>query len=54
MTVEVKVPQRPQVTMKPTPDDLKILAKLKDKLGVSEADIFRIGIRRLAELEGIQ
>jgi hypothetical protein len=44
---------RKQVTMAPTPEDEKLFAELKRKLGVSEADIIRLGIRALAVKEGV-
>jgi hypothetical protein len=44
---------RKQVTMAPTPEDEKLFAELKKKLGVSEADIIRLGLRALATKEGL-
>lgn len=37
-----------------TPEDQKIIQELKAKLGVnSESDIFRMGLRALAQKEGV-
>jgi len=38
---------------RPTIEDDKLLKELQEKLGVSASDVIRIGLRRLAEAEGI-
>jgi len=44
----------PSKTWRPTEEDLKVIADLKAKLGiVSESDLFRMGLRKLAESEGL-
>jgi hypothetical protein len=45
---------RKQVTLAPTPEDEKVFADLKAKMGISEAEIVRLGIRKLAEAEGLR
>lgn len=41
------------MTWRPTVEEFKLIAELKGRLGVSESDIVRIGIRRLAQAEGV-
>jgi len=41
-------------TWRPTPEDIKLLAELKGKLGVvSESDVIRMALRALATKEGV-
>lgn len=50
--MQPKKPRAPR-TWRPTPEDQKLMKELTHKLGVSEPDILRIGLRRLAEAEGL-
>lgn len=52
MAPKIKKPER--LTMKPTDDDMNVIAALKRKLGLDDASIMRLGLRRLAESEGVQ
>lgn len=40
--------------MKPTPEDFSIMTKLRAKLGVDNAQILRLSLRKLAEAEGLK
>lgn len=42
------------VGLRPNDDDLKLLAKLARKLGVGESQLIRLGLRALAEKEGVR
>lgn len=46
-------PPKPNVTIRPTPEDQKIVAALRRKLGVDTSQIFRLAIRVLATKEGV-
>ena len=43
----------PNVTMRPTPEDRKLIDELVKKLGVGVSQVIRIGLRALAEKEGL-
>lgn len=46
--------QQPQnVTIRPTPEDLKLMDDLGAKLGVSVSQVIRLGLRALATKEGM-
>lgn len=42
-----------QMNWRPLPEDKKLMAELSSRLGVSESDIIRLGIRSLAKQEGV-
>jgi hypothetical protein len=42
-----------QITIRPTPEDAKIVGLLHRKLGVDTSQIFRLAIRALAAKEGV-
>lgn len=47
--------KRPEVqTWRPTVSDYEVLEALIVKLGVSQSQIVRIGLRKLAEAEGLK
>lgn len=47
--------KRPEVqTWRPTASDYEVLEALIVKLGVSQSQIVRIGLRKLAEAEGLK
>lgn len=48
-----KTKRAPVRTWRPSNEDNKLLDELKRKLGISEPDVLRMGLRRLAEMEGI-
>ena len=48
-----KSPQSPNITIRPTPADRKIIGVLHKKLGVDTSQIFRLAIRVLATKEGL-
>lgn len=51
-TMKQKKPN--QKTWRPTLEDVKLLAELKKKMGVvNETDLIRMGLRKLAEREGL-
>lgn len=39
---------------RPTFEDVKLIETLRSKLGIGEPDVVRLGLRRLAELEGVK
>ena len=42
-------------TWRPTPEDVKLFDELKAKLGVvNDSDVVRMGLRKLAEAEGLR
>ena len=41
------------ITIRPTPEDRKIIGMLHKKLGVDTSQIFRLAIRVLANKEGV-
>lgn len=41
------------MTWRPTAEDSKLMTELRGKLGITDSDVIRIGIRRLAEAEGL-
>lgn len=43
----------PNITVRVTDDDKKLLAKLRKKLGVEVSQIVRLGLRALATKEGV-
>lgn len=43
----------PKQNWRPTPEDWKLWKELEAKLGVSGADILRLGLRTLAAKEGV-
>ena len=43
----------PNLTIRPTEEDYKLLAELERKLGVSPSQIIRLGLRALATKEGL-
>jgi hypothetical protein len=53
VTKKLKVPA--QKTWRPKYEDVKLLTELKAKLGVgNETDVIRMGLRKLADHEGLQ
>ena len=46
-------PRKTLVAVRPNESDLKLLAKLRKKLGVGESQLIRLGLRALAEKEGM-
>ncbi len=52
-TVTKSKPPKLNITIRPTPDDVKIVASLRKKLGVDTSQIFRLAIRALATKEGL-
>ncbi len=45
----------PHKTWRPKIEDVKLLAELKAKLGIgNETDVIRMGLRKLADHEGLQ
>lgn len=53
MATAVKTKSSPQINVRPTPEDQKIFAALRRKLGVDNSQIVRMGIRLLATKEGV-
>jgi hypothetical protein len=53
MIAATKAQQNPNITIRPTPEDRKIVGALHKKLGVDTSQIFRLAIRVLAAKEGI-
>lgn len=52
--IGVQKKKPPHKTWRPTLEDVKLLAELKKKMGVvNETDIIRMGLRKLAEREGL-
>lgn len=50
-----KVPQPKHKTWRPKVEDVKLLRELKAKLGVgNETDVIRMGLRKLADFEGLR
>jgi hypothetical protein len=46
--------QYPQnLTIRPTPEDRKLIEELRKKLGVEVSQIVRLGLRALATKEGV-
>lgn len=43
----------PNITIRPTEEDRKIIATLRAKLGVEVSQIVRLGLRALATKEGV-
>ena len=43
----------PNLTIRPTREDRKLLAELEQKLGVSVSQVIRLGLRALATKEGL-
>ena len=43
----------PNITVRPTPEDRKLIADLRKKLGVEVSQLFRLGLRALAAKEGM-
>ena len=53
-TLTAKSPRKQtRLSFNPHPQDEKIIAALKQKLGVDTSQIFRLGIRALAAKEGV-
>ena len=44
---------KPNITIRPTPEDQKLIGLLHRKLGVDTSQIFRLAIRVLATKEGV-
>jgi hypothetical protein len=44
---------KPNITIRPTPEDQKLIDLLHRKLGVDTSQIFRLAIRVLAAKEGV-
>jgi hypothetical protein len=44
-------PRAPQLTFRATDEDKEIIAWLQEKLGISAADVIRLGIRALQRQE---
>jgi hypothetical protein len=42
-----------KITIRPSKEDMKIVIALHKKLGVDNSQIFRLGIRALAQKEGV-
>jgi hypothetical protein len=51
-----KKPERAELgqSWRATPEDRKLLQELASKLGVKQTDIIRMGIRKLAQAEGLR
>lgn len=49
-----KTPIPAKLAMKPTPQDFSIVTRLREKLGVDNAQILRLALRKLAEAEGLK
>lgn len=49
-----KQPIPTKLALRPTPEDFAIVTKLRAKLGVDNAQIIRIALRKLAEAEGLK
>ena len=49
-----KQPIPTKLALRPTPEDYSIVTKLRAKLGVDNAQIIRIALRKLAEAEGLK
>lgn len=43
----------PNITIRPTVEDKKLIAELRKKLGVEVSQIIRLGLRALAAKEGL-
>lgn len=43
----------PNLTIRPTPEDKKLIAALRKKLGVEVSQIIRLSLRALATKEGV-
>lgn len=54
MATKIQPKVRPNQTWRPNVEDEKLLAELKGRLGVSETDVIRLGLRKLAQAEGIR
>ena len=55
MAKKNKKPNLAQKNWRPTPKDFKLLDELKAKMGVrNETDLVRMGLRKLAEAEGLR
>lgn len=51
----VKKPKAARKNWRATVDDVRLLAELKAKLGVvNETDVVRMGLRKLAQAEGLR
>ena len=48
-----KKKQSPNMTIRPTPEDRKLMAELEEKLGIGPSQIIRLGLRLLATKEGV-
>ena len=44
----------PMIGVRPTHDDLALVAALRKKLGVEKSQLLRLGLRALATKEGVQ
>jgi hypothetical protein len=53
MVESLQIPDRTHVAFKPKEQDERILARLRQKFGVGDSDVLRMGIRALAEKENI-
>lgn len=51
-----KKPQRAELgqSWRATPEDRKLMQELAAKLGVKQTDVIRMGIRKLAQAEGLR
>lgn len=54
MAIKIQPKKRPNQTWRPNVEDERLLAELKGRLGVSETDVIRLGLRKLAIAEGIR
>jgi hypothetical protein len=41
-------------TLKPTPEDIRLIKALEKKLGLKYSQVVRMALRRLAEAEGLR
>jgi len=48
-----KQPIPTKMALRPTPEDFSIAQRLRAKLGIDYAQILRLGLRKLAESEGL-
>lgn len=53
MATVTKKTSKPNITIRPTPEDQKLIDLLHRKLGVDTSQIFRLAIRVLATKEGV-
>lgn len=53
MAAATKAQNSPNITIRPTAQDRKIIGMLHKKLGVDTSQIFRLAIRVLAQKEGV-